>query len=73
MSWPNNACCFCRSTPGKLLGLGLVLVFAAAAAVVVIPDNTSNDVITQAALAGGLGIAGTVALVAGGFVSDLQR
>jgi hypothetical protein len=36
-------------------------------------DNARNDVITQAAMTSGLGIAGTVPLVAGGFVSDLQR
>jgi hypothetical protein len=67
------ACGCCRGTPGKLLGLGLLLVLAAAGAVVVIPDNSSNDVILQAALAGALGITGVVALIGGGFVSDLQK
>lgn len=62
-----------RGTPGLLNAVGYALVAAAVAVVYLAPDETTGQLVAQAAGAATLALGGAAALVGGGFLADLQK
>lgn len=62
-----------RSSPGKLTGLGLVLLLLAAGVVVAVPDTDTTLLAAQAVGAAALGAAGLAAIAGASLLGNLQK
>lgn len=63
----------CRGTPWKITFLGFAFLSAAAASVMLIPDESSNLVITRAVTCALLSGGGIATLAGASLVFDLQK